>query len=273
MSIGINRGLTINIGGRAPGAYQWASSLFAAGEPGDAWINKKQFYFTDTAGTVPVTTTGDEVKAWKGAAKGTLAVQAGTGKFPLYAHSGGVDYLQPDGVNDGLQVSSINFTSTSKITLWASLRKLNDAAFRIFAELSPSVGANLDGFNFAAPNSAAANYGFFLNSGALSGYTATTFTAPVSNVISCQYDQSVTALADQIKPRVNGASPSLSATGTGAGTGAFGTYALNMFARNDGASAHFNGWGGAIIVRGAETSSETIAAVEDRLAGLFGVTL
>jgi hypothetical protein len=45
-----------------------------------------------------------------------------------YDTAGFPHYLRFDGVDDFLQTSSINFTSTDKMTVFAGVRKLSDAA-------------------------------------------------------------------------------------------------------------------------------------------------
>jgi hypothetical protein len=61
-------------------------ALFAGGEVGDAWIVHEDYLFTDTAGTVQVTTPGDRIACWTGAKYGTQLTQpVSSTRRPMYA--------------------------------------------------------------------------------------------------------------------------------------------------------------------------------------------
>lgn len=168
-------------------------------------------------------------------------------------------YLRFDGVDDGMVTNSINFTSTDKMTVWAGVRKLSDATAGLVAELSASVTANNGTFGVLAPQSTNPNYSFATNVGAFTQRLATTFVAPLSNVLSCAFNLSVSGNG-QTSPRVNATVPTLgNAAATGPGN--FGNYPLYI-GRRGGTSLAFNGRFYSLIVRGAQSTAEQIAATE-----------
>ena len=79
-------------------------SLFANGEPGDAWISNREWCYTKTVGGVyeNVTTTGDLVARRKGMANGINQDQDDLAERPTYNEGGGLAWLETDGVNDYL---------------------------------------------------------------------------------------------------------------------------------------------------------------------------
>ena len=173
---------------------------------------------------------------------------ADPGKFPAY--------LKFDGIDDGLQTGNIDFTSTDKMTVWAGVTKLSDAATGTVVELSASKNANNGVFALFAP----------LTSGALdiSWYSkgtnervagSTSESAPVTRVITGIGDIS----GDISRIRVNGA---VVQTETAyQGTGNYGNYPLYIGARA-GTSLFFNGRLYSLIVRGAQSSLSEIEATE-----------
>lgn len=169
-------------------------------------------------------------------------------------------YLKSDGVDDGQATASIDFTGTNKVTVFAGIRKLSDAALGAVAELSATIASNNGSFLLSAPNSAAANYNFSSKGTTQVDNTVITYTAPTTNVITGIGD--ISAPNNQI--RVNG---SVAGTQTGSqGTGNYGNYALYLF-RRGGASAPFNGRTYGLIVRGASSTSTEISNTETWLNG------
>lgn len=194
---------------------------------------------------------------------GNHASQSTAASCPaLQQDANGMYVLRFDGDDDWMVTPSIDFTGTDKMTVLAGVRKTSDSTFGVILEMSPSIGANLGGFNFTGPdNNGGANFGFFINNNPLSGYKATPYAAPFKAVASCAYSQSAGALAEQVKPQVNGGTPALTATGTGTAAGAFGQYPLYI-GRRSGTSNPFTGDIYGLSVVGAEKSLAVIERAE-----------
>lgn len=188
-----------------------------------------------------------------------------------YDTAGFLPYLAFDGTDDSLLTNSVDFTATDKMTVWAGVRKLSDAATALIAELSANAASNAGSFWVAAPvSNGAANYEF-RSGGSLPGtgiatYTNAAIAAPVTNV--------VTAIGDIAAPaatlRVNGAQ--VGSSSSDQGTGNFGNYALFIGGRNN-TSLRLNGRLYGLIVRGAATSAAQVTSTERWMAGKTGVTI
>lgn len=164
-------------------------------------------------------------------------------------------YLAFDGSDDSLLTASVNFTGTDKMTVFSGLSKLSDAAQGAVVELSATIASNNGTFLLAAPNSAAANYNFSSKGTTQVDNTVTTYTAPITNVVTGQGD--ISAPSNVI--RVNGAQ--VGSVSTTQGTGNFGNYPLYIGRRNN-ATIPFNGRIYSLIVRGAASNSTQIAQTE-----------
>jgi hypothetical protein len=182
-------------------------------------------------------------------------------------------YLRFDGAQS-LSTASVNFTGTDKITLWAGVTKLSDAAQRILLESSATAVSNAGAFNIQAPSGAAvADYRMDLNGSQLTAFRTTTFAAPVSNVVSVGLDIAGALRADEVFPRVNGVVPTLVVAGTAnAGTGNFGNHALHIGRRN-GSTLPFVGRLAQLGIRGAASTAAEIAGAERYVANKMGVLL
>jgi hypothetical protein len=179
---------------------------------------------------------------------------------------GFLPYLQFDGFDDALTTNSIDFSATDKVTLWAGVRKLSDAAAGVFAELSASVAANNGAFALFAPDGAAPRY-LYQNKGTASGSAqATGYAAPITNVLTGIGD----IAGDVSTLRVDGVQAATSATDQG--TGNYGNYPLFIGARNQ-TSLYFNGWLTQLIGRGAATAAGQISATEQWVGQRTGVQL
>jgi hypothetical protein len=183
-----------------------------------------------------------------------------------YDTAGFFPYLAYDGTNYSMSTSAIDFTGTNKMSVFAGITKLSDAAQAVVAELSATIASNNGSFLLTAPNSAAANYNFSSKGTTQVDNTVTTYTAPITNV--------VTGLADIGAPsniiRVNGVQAGSSASSQG--TGNFGNYALFIGGRNN-ANLRLNGRLYGLIVRGAASSAAQVTSTERWLAGETGVTI
>lgn len=171
-----------------------------------------------------------------------------------YDTAGFPAYLRADGTDDGGSTNSIDFTGTDKITVFAGVRKLSDAAKGIVAEFSATTVSNNGTYALTAPNAASATYGFESKGTALTDAIASA-TAPISSVISASGGIST----DSNVIRVNG-TQSDSDTGD-QGTGNYGNYPLFLFARNN-ANLYFNGRLYGLIVLGRAATAMEIANTE-----------
>jgi hypothetical protein len=169
--------------------------------------------------------------------------------FPLF--------LNFDGVDDSLATASINFSATDKMSVFAGVRKLSDAAVGSVVELSANVNTNSGSFWVAAPVTVTGPNYYFVSRGttAPAGSIASGNASPTTNVI--------TGLGDIVAPNANirvNASQIVTDTTT-QGTGNFGNYPLYIGMRG-GATVPFNGRIYSLIVRGATTTADQIARTE-----------
>lgn len=144
-----------------------------------------------------------------------------------------LSYLSFDGVDDGMVTNTIT-PDTDNVQIFAGVRKLSDSAERVVAEFSATIASNNGTFRLAAPNSAAANYGFSSKGTAQSNAVATTYTAPITNVLAGIGEIST----DTAILRVNGTQVATSATDQG--TGNYLAYPLYI-GRRGGTTLPFSG--------------------------------
>ena len=210
--------------------------------------------YTNTV-VVAETTTWDNISVKE--LPGNHAVQATSTKRPVLKQDGnGKYYLLFDGVDDALATGSIDFTSTDKMTVFAGVRKLSDAAIGIVAEVGNLSTQILGSVSLVAPISVAPNYNL-TSRGSLtpSGATGSGFAAPITNVVTGISDIS----GDTATLRINGVQSAASAADQG--TGNYGAYPLYIGSRG-GTSLPFNGQIYSLIVRGAQSTTAQIVSAE-----------
>ena len=174
-----------------------------------------------------------------------------TAGFPLY--------LKFDGVDDFLQTASVDFTATDKMSVFAAIRKLSDAATGLVAELSTSLSSTAGSCGLFAPPGANARYAFGTGGSAdVFAETASVFPSPQTAVLSGVSD----IAAATATLRVNGTQAASNSASQG--TGVFGNYPLYI-GRRGGTSLPFNGRLYSLLIRGAATPDATIATVESYL--------
>jgi hypothetical protein len=169
--------------------------------------------------------------------------------FPLY--------LRADGTDDYMLTNSIDFSGTDKMTVWAGVRKLSDAASALLFENSADPGVNLGTFTMLAPSANGANSYRYSPKGtgpAIAG-TGVFAPAPTTNVLTGISEIST----DTAILRVNGLQNATDTTDQG--TGNYGNYPLYLF-RRAGTSLPFNGRCYSLIVRGAQSSTAEITSGE-----------
>jgi len=181
----------------------------------------------------------------------------------VYDTAGFLPYLQFDGIDDSMSTGSIDFTATDKMTVWAGVRKLSDAAGDILVESSSNVNTNNGSFFVLAPASTAPDFGFASTGTVIRDAVGTGFAAPITNVLTGIGDIS----GDAATLRVNGTQAATNTNDQGAGN--YGNYPLFIGARNN-ASLFFNGWLTSLIVRGAQSTQSQIEATESWVNGKTG---
>ena len=246
------------------------SELFAAGELG-VWydISDLGTLFQDSAGTTPVTTDGQTVgKILDKSGNDIHATQATAAKRPTYRvdYLTGIAYLQFDGVNDSLVSSTLNLSTTNKVTFSTGLYVDDTATGAIALEFSTNTNSNTGTFYLSAP-STTLDHAFGLR-----GNSAGPIFAVVSNNnINNKNSDVATGILDigqstkelELIPRLNQETiTNINWSGAAnAGTGNFGSYPLYLGGRG-GTSLFFNGHMYQVIVRGKISTTDEIYKTE-----------
>ena len=175
-------------------------------------------------------------------------------------------YLRADGTDDGGSTNSIDFTGTDKVTVFAGVRTLSDAAIGILCELSSSAAHDGSFSMLAPPNMGLARYGVSTRGTTTTAPQASSpysHAAPITSVLSASLDNAQGAVAaNAIKVRHNGSAMASISDGLGSTTPAnFGNYPLFLFASNN-ASLYFNGRLYGLIVLGRAATATDIANTE-----------
>ena len=197
---------------------------------------------------------------------GNHAYQTTSASRPLLQRNAttGAYYLAFDGTDDFLVTSSIDFTATDKISLFAGVRKLSDATFSIITEISASLNTNNGTFYLAVP-AASGTYEFATKGTVARTATKTGIIAPHSAVLTAQGNIGL----DITKLNVNGIS---TLSNVDLGTGNYGNYPLYI-GRRGGTNAPFNGHLYSLIcVARLSTDAET-TNLEKAIAKNVGVAL
>jgi hypothetical protein len=165
----------------------------------------------------------------------------------------------------GTTASAFQNIGTDKMTVFAGVRKLSDAARGALAELG--VGGPLGSFGFFAPSAANAGYNFTSTGGSTPSSAQTTaYAAPITNVLTGLGNIS----GDTSTLRVDGTQIAQSTIDQGPGN--YTTQPLFIGARA-GTSLFFSGHLYSLIVRGASSSSILTSATEGWVASKTGVVI
>jgi hypothetical protein len=184
-----------------------------------------------------------------------------------------VGYLYFDGADDAMVTSSVNFTSTNKMTAFAGYRAILKTGSAMMFELS-SVNSNVGSFSLnQGPIAGTTGFGALMNTGSVVGAQTDPLTIPYTSVASLKLDSALVGTANEISLRMNGtATPLPNIIGSDSGTGNFGNYPFYIGARN-GSQFHFAGHIYSLIARGAFTDAPTIASTETYVAGKTGIVI
>ena len=256
--MGLSLSLGLGLGAYRSGGGFSPASLFAASEPG-GWYDPSDLttLFQDTAGTTPVTATGQTVARINDkSGRGNHATQATAASRPIYQVDGnGKAYLLFDGTDDFLVTGTIT-PGIDKAQVFVGVRKLSDAAVGMVAELGVKTLAVNGSVALFTSLDAGPNYEAQTRGTVFADARGATFTAPITNVVTVTSDIS----ADNLVLRVGGlVSASDSAD---QGTGNYLAYPLYI-GRRAGTSLPFNGRLYGLITRfGANLSADQIAQTE-----------
>jgi hypothetical protein len=184
-----------------------------------------------------------------------------------YDTAGFLPYLQFDGIDDSMSTGSIDFTATDKMTVWAGVRKLSDAA-AVLTELSPNYNAAGGGYIFnldTGPIVAAATRD------ASNNYSLATFSdsaAPQTSVLATYISRGLST-NEIVFINKNAISQTLTRPVNQNTVGNFDNLPLFIGARNN-ASLYLNGLIYSLIVRGAQSTQSQIEATESWVNGRTG---
>lgn len=245
--------------------------LFSNGEQGFFYDpNDLTTMYQDAAGTVPVTAAGQPVGLMLDkSGRNNHAFQTVSASRPILRRNAttGAYYLEFDGTDDSFQTDTIDFTSTSEITVIAAVQKLRDSSTAVLLETSNRANANVGAFFFAEPNNPNIGNTIVFARGASSSISLDFNSVPVS----MSYIKTVhLSLADSISTmRVNSV---LVADSTSKAGGAFGNYPLYI-GRRANSNLPFNGHVYGIIGVGKLVTDNETVDIEKELAKNTGVTL
>ena len=245
------------------------AKLFSNGEQGFFYDpNDLTTMFQDAAWTIPVTAAGQAVGLIRDkSGRNNHAFQNDSARRPILRKNAvtGANYLAFDGVDDFLQTSNVDFTSTDKVSLFTGMRRLSDVGVSIIAEFSANSVLNTNSFYLVALSNSALQF----NSRG-SGNSATTssqrFPAPAPVVISSVGD--ISGKVSKIRANSGGYAVNVGDQGTGN----YGNYPLYI-GRRGGAALPFNGHIYGLIGIGKLVSDNEIVNIEKELAKRVGVTL
>ncbi len=252
---------------------QLIKSLFSNGEQGFLYDpNDLSTMFQDAAGTVPVTAVGQPVGLIRDkSGRNNHARQTTSASRPILRQNAttGAYYLEFDGSDDFLVTNSIDFTVTDKVSLFAGVRKLSDAAIASFIKLG--VGVPAGRFEVLLPPTFSSTHYELSIDAAWAQFNFNA--APVSGVLVGFLDRSAPSSASgEISSRLNGAvNPIVVNSGTNS-TGKFGNLPIYI-GRRDGTAYPFNGHIYSLIGIGRLSTGDEIIAIEKELAKRVGVTL
>ncbi len=187
-----------------------------------------------------------------------------------YDSNGFPSYLRFDGVDDSMYTpASINFSGTDKMSVFAGVRKLSDAAQAVLLETSVGYGANNGAFisQFLGTSAQVGVRGNANNARSYSG-----FGAPSTDVLAAQLTTAAANSSAAVSVNVDGIFVAGTNDLSAISTGNFGTYPLFIGSRAN-TSLFFNGHLYSLITAGTQLQSGSITATEQYVAGKTGVQI
>ena len=262
-------GATI-LGSSSKTLTQLIKSLFSLGEEGFAYDpNDLSTLYQDANGTIPVTAAGQPVGLMKDkSGRNNHAYQTVSASRPILQRNAttGAYYLAFDGVDDFLQANNIDFTATDKVSLFAGVRKLNDAATGVVVEFGVDSFNINSTFGLVTPLSSTISGSQFRSRGSVySSVVSASTQAPHSFV----FVGKSSILEDSLYAKFNGV---VSTSIADQGTGNYGNYPLYI-GRRGGTLHPFSGHLYSLIGIGRLTTDSETIALEKYIAKNTGVTL
>lgn len=183
-----------------------------------------------------------------------------TSGFPLY--------LLFQGLDDSMYTpANLNLSGTDKVSVFAGVRKLSDAAVYLVAETSSNSTLNAGAFGLFDPASGTSpNRTYSFRSESAIAISSPEVLAPTTYVSASQANRA----APSIVIRRNGVQ--VGSTTTSQGVGNYGTYPLYIGSRNN-ASNWLNGHLYSLIIAGSAVSAGNISATESWVAGRTGIQI
>lgn len=204
-------------------------------------------------------------------------VQATASKRPLYKISGGISWLQFDGVDDALQSSvTLNLSAFGQLGLAFAVTPLSTAA-AVMVEHGPNTNTTDKGFGIYANSATPGQIENATNVAAAlddMDTTAATFGNGVTSVL-CYQSLDITQAAAALKMplRRNGAAAAMTSLNESAAAGTvFGNQTLNIASRA-GTSVFFNGKFSGLVLKGGGFTAAQRANVETYLGAKVGLVL
>ena len=165
-------------------------------------------------------------------------------------------YLSFNGVNQGLQTNSIDFTYGDKMFVAAGVRKLSDATIGSVVSISTAPISSTGTFEIYTPGTNGGDTHFWYSRGTATAGASGPYAAPITNVLSGIGDIS----GNKSILRVNG-TPVSTNYATVQGAVNYGNYPLYIGARA-GTSLWFNGRLYGLVVAGKQASASEITNTE-----------
>jgi hypothetical protein len=258
---------------RGGGASFSPAMMFASGELG-AWYDPSDIstLFQDSAGTVPVTSSGQSVgRMLDKSGRGNHMIGA-SGAFPTYEVGGGLKYLRANGTTQRMSTASgVTLTVTDKLSCSAAVRVEGSGNQCIFS--NDSVGTAR--FNLLYLAGASPKPRALLNAGASAAVSvAAKGAAPYLVVNTGVFDIAGATVSSEVVLRQDGAINAQTVESAGpAGTGNFSAQPFSLF--SDSASVvqfPFSGlfYGG--VIRAVQSTADELLNIEQYLgekAGIF----
>lgn len=177
-----------------------------------------------------------------------------------YTTSGFLPYLDFDGATYKMATSSIDFTGTSKMSVFAGVTKKTDASYGTVVESSATSDSNNG--TFAVFNGNSSIWDFRLKgTGSVGVYQVSPYVAAITNVLTTVSDLSASPASSQMTTRVNGSAVTANLYSGTVGSGNFGNYPLYIGSRA-GSGTYLNGRIYGLVIRGSTSNSAEIANAE-----------
>ncbi len=258
-------------------------SMFSNSEQGFAYDpNDLTTLYQDAAGTIPVTGAGQPVAMMTDiSGNNHIAIQTQSGLRPPLQKDAttGYYYLWPDGADDFLVISAVNFTATDKLSLFIAERTEKLNALSSLIETGSNYTNPTGGFGYFTPGVASTEASAKTISGGISGgggywnFGIVNTNSGWNRVSTMQFDMSSAIKDQQAKIRVNGVQLPTPTSATTVVVGSkFGNNPVYIGRRN-GTSIPFGGRIYGIVCIGRLTTASETLAIEREFAKRVGVVL